>query len=170
MTQKPCIICVAITGSLPTKADNPAVPVTVSEQIESTHEAFEAGATICHAHVRNDDETPSSDPDKFAASFAADPVAAAKAFTGPGGFADRVKGVADTSSDRFTGSITAAINSRTSTISRLNASIADWDDRLALRRSNLERQYTALETTLSQLQGQQSWLTSQLSSLKSSTQ
>ncbi|MBY6164653.1 MAG: 3-keto-5-aminohexanoate cleavage protein [Pseudomonadota bacterium] len=67
MTQKPCIICVAITGSLPTKADNPAVPVTVSEQIESTHEAFEAGATICHAHVRNDDETPSSDPDKFAA-------------------------------------------------------------------------------------------------------
>ncbi len=64
---KPCIICVAITGSLPRKSDNPAVPVTVSEQIESTHAAFEAGATICHAHVRNDDETPSSDPDKFAA-------------------------------------------------------------------------------------------------------
>ncbi|MFL4470439.1 3-keto-5-aminohexanoate cleavage protein [Tateyamaria armeniaca] len=63
----PCIICVAITGSVPRKADNPAVPVTISEQIESTHAAFEAGASICHAHVRNDDETPSSDPDKFAA-------------------------------------------------------------------------------------------------------
>lgn len=63
---KPCIICVAITGSLPKKADNPAVPITVSEQVESTHEAFEAGATIVHAHVRNDDETTSSDPDKFA--------------------------------------------------------------------------------------------------------
>ncbi|WP_417669742.1 3-keto-5-aminohexanoate cleavage protein [Roseibium sp.] len=63
----PCIICVAITGSLPTKANNPAVPITVAEQIESTQEAFEAGATIVHAHVRNDDETPSSDPDKFAA-------------------------------------------------------------------------------------------------------
>ena len=63
----PCIICVAITGSLPTKANNPAVPITVSEQIESTHESFEAGATIVHAHVRNDDETPSSDPEKFAA-------------------------------------------------------------------------------------------------------
>ena len=63
---KPCIICVAITGSVPTKADNPAEPVTVSEQIESTQEAFEAGATICHAHVRNDDGTPSSDPEKFA--------------------------------------------------------------------------------------------------------
>ncbi len=63
---KPCIICVAITGSLPTKANNPAVPITVSEQVESTHEAFEAGATIVHAHVRNDDQTPSSDPEKFA--------------------------------------------------------------------------------------------------------
>jgi 3-keto-5-aminohexanoate cleavage enzyme len=63
----PCIICVAITGSVPRKADNPAVPVTIAEQIESTHAAFEAGASICHAHVRNDDETPSSDPEKFAA-------------------------------------------------------------------------------------------------------
>ncbi|MFU8862468.1 MAG: 3-keto-5-aminohexanoate cleavage protein [Rhodobacterales bacterium] len=63
---KPCIICVAITGSLPTKANNPAVPIAVSEQIESTQEAFEAGASIVHAHVRNDDGTPSSDADKFA--------------------------------------------------------------------------------------------------------
>ena len=62
----PCIICVAITGSLPRKAMNPAVPITVSEQVESTHAAFEAGASIVHAHVRNDDETPSSDPEKFA--------------------------------------------------------------------------------------------------------
>ena len=63
----PCIICVAITGSVPTQADNPAVPVTVSQQIESTHAAFEAGASIAHCHVRNDDGTPSSDPDRFAA-------------------------------------------------------------------------------------------------------
>ncbi|MEL6265381.1 MAG: 3-keto-5-aminohexanoate cleavage protein [Pseudomonadota bacterium] len=66
MSEKPCIICVAITGSLPTKANNPALPVTVAEQVESAQEAFEAGATICHAHVRNDDQTPSSDPEKFA--------------------------------------------------------------------------------------------------------
>lgn len=63
----PCILCVAITGSVPTKAANPAVPISVAEQIESTQEAFEAGASICHAHVRNPDETPSSDPEKFAA-------------------------------------------------------------------------------------------------------
>jgi 3-keto-5-aminohexanoate cleavage enzyme len=63
---EPCIICVAITGSLPTKENNPAVPITVAEQVESTQEAFEAGASIVHCHVRNDDATPSSDPEKFA--------------------------------------------------------------------------------------------------------
>jgi 3-keto-5-aminohexanoate cleavage enzyme len=62
----PCIICVAITGSLPTKVNNPAVPITVAEQVDSTHEAIAAGATIVHAHVRNDDQTPSSDHEKFA--------------------------------------------------------------------------------------------------------
>ncbi len=63
---KPCIICVAITGSVPRKKDNPAVPISISEQIESTHEAFEAGASIMHAHVRLEDETPTSDPERFA--------------------------------------------------------------------------------------------------------
>ena len=61
----PCIICVAITGSLPQKSNNPAVPITISEQIESTQEAFEAGATIAHCHVRNSDGTATSDPEKF---------------------------------------------------------------------------------------------------------
>ncbi|WP_299906665.1 3-keto-5-aminohexanoate cleavage protein [uncultured Paracoccus sp.] len=64
---KPCIICVAITGSLPTKENNPAVPITISEQIESTQEAFEAGATIAHCHVRDDEGKASSDPARFAA-------------------------------------------------------------------------------------------------------
>ena len=62
----PCIICVAITGSLPTKENNPAVPITISEQVESTQEAFEAGATIAHCHVRDDEGKPTSDPARFA--------------------------------------------------------------------------------------------------------
>ena len=62
----PAIITVAITGSLPRKEHNPAVPITVSEQVESTHEAFEAGATLAHCHVRNDDGSTTSDPEKFA--------------------------------------------------------------------------------------------------------
>ena len=63
---KPCILCCAITGSVPTKAANPAVPISISEQVESSLAAVEAGASIIHAHVRNADETPSSDSEKFA--------------------------------------------------------------------------------------------------------
>src|SRR5258708_9962859 len=62
----PVIITVAITGAIPRKADSPAVPVKPVEQIESIHEAFEAGATLAHIHVRNPDESPSSDPELFA--------------------------------------------------------------------------------------------------------
>ena len=62
---KPCIICVAITGSLPRKENNPNVPISINEQIESTHEAFEIGATIAHCHVRNEDQSPSSNPEFF---------------------------------------------------------------------------------------------------------
>ena len=64
---EPCIIAVAITGSLPRKENNPAVPISVAEQIESTQEAFEAGASLVHIHVRNDDQSSSSEPTRFAA-------------------------------------------------------------------------------------------------------
>ncbi|MQA11657.1 MAG: 3-keto-5-aminohexanoate cleavage protein [Pseudonocardiaceae bacterium] len=63
----PAIITVAITGAVPTKADTPAVPVTPPEQVASAVEAFDAGATVCHVHVRDDDERPSSDPDRYEA-------------------------------------------------------------------------------------------------------
>ena len=53
---KPVVIAVAITGSVPRKKDNPALPISVAEQVESTHQAYEAGATLAHIHVRNDDE------------------------------------------------------------------------------------------------------------------
>jgi 3-keto-5-aminohexanoate cleavage enzyme len=62
---EPCIITVAITGSVPRKENNPAVPITIAEQVESTQAAFEAGATIAHVHVRKDDQTPTSDPERF---------------------------------------------------------------------------------------------------------
>ena len=64
---QPVVIAVAITGSVPRKKDNPAVPTTPAEQVESTYAAFEAGASLVHIHVRNPDESPSSDPALFAA-------------------------------------------------------------------------------------------------------
>ncbi len=64
---EPVVITVAITGAVPRKKDNPAVPVTPAEQIDSTHQAYEAGASLVHIHVRNQDESPGSDPAMFAA-------------------------------------------------------------------------------------------------------
>ena len=62
---RPIVVAVAITGSVPRKKDNSALPVTPAEQVESTHEAYEAGATLVHIHVRNPDESSSSDPELF---------------------------------------------------------------------------------------------------------
>jgi len=67
----PCIICVAITGSVPQKSNNPAVPVTIGEQAESTQAAFEAGATIAHCHVRMEDGTPTVDAERYGRLLAA---------------------------------------------------------------------------------------------------
>lgn len=61
----PAIITVAITGSQPSKAQNPALPTQPAEQVESTHEAFEAGASLVHIHVRDDQDKSSSDIEKF---------------------------------------------------------------------------------------------------------
>lgn len=62
---KPAIITVAITGAVPQKSDNPAVPISPEEQIESTHAAFAAGASLVHVHVRAADGASSSDPALF---------------------------------------------------------------------------------------------------------
>jgi uncharacterized protein (DUF849 family) len=66
MSQQPVVITVAITGAVPRKKDCPGVPVTPKEQIEETQKAYEAGASLVHVHVRNPDESPSSNPDLFA--------------------------------------------------------------------------------------------------------
>ena len=63
---RPVVVAVAITGSVPRKRDNPAVPITPEEQVASTREAFAAGASLVHIHVRNPDESPSSDSGLFA--------------------------------------------------------------------------------------------------------
>lgn len=63
---EPVVITCAITGSQTRKSMNPAVPISPTEQIESTQASFEAGATLVHIHVRNPDESSSSDPVLFA--------------------------------------------------------------------------------------------------------
>jgi 3-keto-5-aminohexanoate cleavage enzyme len=63
--ENPCIITVAITGSVPRKEHNPAIPISVNEQIDSTQEAFEAGATLVHIHTRRNDQSPVIDVERF---------------------------------------------------------------------------------------------------------
>ena len=51
----PLIITVAITGGVQGKELNPALPETPEEQAESTHAAWNAGASVVHVHARRDD-------------------------------------------------------------------------------------------------------------------
>lgn len=101
----------------------------------------------------------------FETAYAADPARASSLVSG--GFADRVRDVAKAASDKYDGSITTAITGRQAGIARLNDSIEAWDTRLELRRSMLTRQFTALETALSQMNSQSTWLAGQISSLPS---
>lgn len=59
------IITAAITGAEVTKAHNPAVPYTVDEIVREAKSAFDAGASIIHLHVREDDGTPTQRPERF---------------------------------------------------------------------------------------------------------
>ncbi len=109
------------------------------------------------------------DEAKFNEALAADPAKVAAAITGPAGFAARVEKVATSASDSVTGTLTAAITGRNSSISRLESNIEAWDTRLELRRTSLERTYSALEVALSKMQSQSTWLAGQLSSLSNSS-
>lgn len=110
------------------------------------------------------------DEAKLSEAYKADPDAVQRRLTADGtGFLDRVADVATAASDKATGTLTQAITGRTSTIERLNDGIEAWDLRLELRRTALTRQFTALETALSQMNSQSSWLAGQISSLASSS-
>jgi flagellar hook-associated protein 2 len=112
------------------------------------------------------------DEEKFAAAYAADPASVAARFTNGtvDGFATRVANVAESASHKDTGTITGAITGRTTAIGRLEDSIEAWDLRLELRRTSLQQRFTALETALSQMNSQASWLAGQISSLSGSTE
>jgi uncharacterized protein (DUF849 family) len=52
---KPTILTCAVTGTFPTRAHNPALPVTPEEIADACIGAAKAGAAICHIHVREPD-------------------------------------------------------------------------------------------------------------------
>jgi flagellar hook-associated protein 2 len=112
------------------------------------------------------------DEAQFKKAYEADPVTTASYFTKGAtatGFADRLATTAKAASDPFDGVISSSVKGRQTTIERLQDSIDNWDVKLELRRTTLTRQYTALETALSRMNSQSSWLAGQISSLNSSS-
>jgi 3-keto-5-aminohexanoate cleavage enzyme len=61
----PVVLTVAVTGADVFRENNPNIPYTTAEIADSSIEAGQAGATVVHLHVREDDGTPSGRPELF---------------------------------------------------------------------------------------------------------
>jgi 3-keto-5-aminohexanoate cleavage enzyme len=61
----PVVVTVAPTGAEVTRTDNPALPHTPAELAADAIASAEAGAAVCHLHVREDDGSPSSRRELF---------------------------------------------------------------------------------------------------------
>nr|WP_312577030.1 3-keto-5-aminohexanoate cleavage protein [Sedimentibacter sp.] len=59
------IITAALTGAMSPKAKNPEVPVTPEEIAEDAYKCYKAGAAIVHLHMRDENDEPSNDYNKF---------------------------------------------------------------------------------------------------------
>lgn len=108
------------------------------------------------------DGTITFDSSAFSAAMAKDPAGTVATFQT---IAGRVGAAADQVSNQYTGTLTTRIASAQSQESQLNKQIGDWDTRLAAIKANYQTQYNALETALSSLSSQASYLTSQLAGL-----
>jgi uncharacterized protein (DUF849 family) len=65
MTSDKVILSCALTGAVTTKKHCPAIPYTPVEIAEEAKRAYDAGAAIVHIHARNDDGTPTWEPEVF---------------------------------------------------------------------------------------------------------
>ena len=65
MEKMKLIITAGICGAEVTKTQNPNVPYKVSEIGNEAESAYNAGASIIHLHVRNDDGTPTQSKKRF---------------------------------------------------------------------------------------------------------
>lgn len=104
--------------------------------------------------------------EKFQEAFAADPAGTQAFLTA---VATRVENVGKATSDKYDGSLTLRVQSQQSLVRDYGTQIESWDRRLEQRRANYVQIYTALESALSNLQSQGTWLSSQLSSLPSTS-
>ncbi len=73
---KPMVVNVALTGAVPSKADNDAVPLTPAEIVADVLACADAGASVFHIHVRAEDGSPVHRRDLYEAIFG--PIRAAR--------------------------------------------------------------------------------------------
>jgi flagellar capping protein FliD len=117
------------------------------------------------------DGTVTFDKAKFLTALKDTPELAQRMVTGTDGppavegIADRLLTVARTASDSATGSLVKLAEGQDSLVKDLRDRIEAWDLRLAKRKETLTRQFTAMETALSSLKNQSTWLAGQLNSL-----
>jgi flagellar hook-associated protein 2 len=107
------------------------------------------------------------DKDKFIAAYQANPSAVQTAVQT--GLATTLDAVSKSATDIVNGTITTAIQGRTSQISELNDQIANWTQRLAVKQDQLNSQFTAMETALGRLKDQGNWLAGQIANLPTSS-
>ena len=100
-----------------------------------------------------------------AASTGLDGVAGTPDDVAASGIAGRLLAVAKAASDSATGSLVKLAEGQDSVVKDIKDRIAAWDLRLAKRKETLTRQFTAMETALSSLKNQSSWLAGQINSL-----
>lgn len=108
------------------------------------------------------------DDDVLDAALANDAVRVRDLLAGPsnaGGWVRAFESVVH-DADTTGGTIDASISSAEAELKRLQKSMADMDDRLALRERTLRAQFAAMEAALSKSQTQSAWLSGQLASLQ----
>jgi uncharacterized protein (DUF849 family) len=64
-TRSPLIVNAALTGMVPTKDDNPSVPLTPAEIAADAERSVAAGAAIVHLHARDAEGVPTWRPDVY---------------------------------------------------------------------------------------------------------
>lgn len=144
-------------GDSATRALNQSIVTAASYPIDGISPA-DVGIVIGRDGAFTFDEA------KFSAAMAADPTKVQKVISG---IAERVAEVATKASDKIDGSLTQKIQAQESFSKNLSEQVSSWDRRLVIRKEGLEKTYSALEVTLSNLNSQSSWLAGQLSSLPS---
>lgn len=102
------------------------------------------------------------DADKFQEMMEGDPTKVEKIMTA---FAEKVADYGNRMSDSADGMMKDVIKAGEDEQAYYKDRISDFEDRMALKRESLQRQYSALETMLANFNSQQSWLASQLATL-----